>query len=357
MNRKQWAILVLSLLLSSLGLIVGAVVLIDPFEVYHKATAFIPPITNGTQIYSNAGIAKSYEYDSVVIGSSMTENFVPSQLDTLLGGRFIKLPINAGSPYNHKQMMDLAFGAQHIRRILYGVDIELMTYFYTMPKCEMPDYLYDDSLLNDVSYWFNQSVLARYIPQCLSTFGQTDPTQRDTMYTWGGMYSYGKEAALAGTAITGETVDQGELHSPAQLSQQTRLNVEYNLLPYIEAHPETEFLFFFPPYSLVQWYRFYQEGALYYHLEQKQALIQCLLPYDNVKVYDFQGRTDWILNLDHYIDASHYGPWINEEIALCISRDEYRVTELSCVSKTQKLLISLTEQLIQAGCWPESFSY
>lgn len=83
--------------------------LVDPFEVYHKATAFIPPITNGTQNYSNAGIAKNYEYDSVVIGSSMTENFTPSQLDRLFGGQFVKLPINGGSPFNHKQMNGLRF--------------------------------------------------------------------------------------------------------------------------------------------------------------------------------------------------------------------------------------------------------
>lgn len=96
MTRKQWAALSLSLLGAGIGGIIAAVALVDPFEVYHKATAFIPPITNGTQNYSNAGIAKNYEYDSVVIGSSMTENFTPSQLDRLFGGQFVKLPINGG---------------------------------------------------------------------------------------------------------------------------------------------------------------------------------------------------------------------------------------------------------------------
>lgn len=75
MTRKQWAALTLSLLALGIGGTIAAVSIIDPFEVYHKATAFIPPITNGTQLYSNAGIAKNYAYDSVVIGSSMTENF------------------------------------------------------------------------------------------------------------------------------------------------------------------------------------------------------------------------------------------------------------------------------------------
>ena len=65
MTRKHWAILTLTLLIGSIGGIVSSVVIIDPFKISHQATAFIPPITNGTQIYSNAGIAKQYEYDSL----------------------------------------------------------------------------------------------------------------------------------------------------------------------------------------------------------------------------------------------------------------------------------------------------
>lgn len=175
MNRKKWAALTLSLLGLSIGGTVALVAAVDPFEVYHKATAFIPPISNGTQIYSNAGIAKNYAYDSVVIGSSMTENFRPSQLDRLFGGQFVKLCVNAGSSFNHKQMMDMAFATHDVRRVLYGVDVEALTYFYKTPKCEMPDYLYDDDLFNDVSYWFNKSVLLTYIPECLATLGQSDP--------------------------------------------------------------------------------------------------------------------------------------------------------------------------------------
>lgn len=221
----------------------------------------------------------------------------------------------------------------------------------------MPDYLYDDNIFNDVSYWFNKSVLARYIPRCLLTLGQTDETLRDTMYTWGDLYPYGREAVLAKITIESNTVPQHAISDPAQLSAPTRLNLEHNILPYINAHPETEFLFFFPPYSVAQWYVCYRNGVLNYHLEQKEAVIGQLLTYENVKIYDFQGRTDWVTNLDHYIDPAHYGPWINEEIALCISRDEYRVSDLNTVKQTRELLISLTNQLAAAGCWPERFSY
>ena len=354
MTRSQWGKFTLSLLISALVLIVASVVIIDPFEVYHKATAFIPPIESGTQSYSNAGIAKSYDYDSVIIGSSMTENFKPSQLDELLGGRFVKLCINGGTPFNHKQMMDLAFSTHDVKRIFYGMDVMALTFFYTTPKAEMPTYLYDDNLFNDVQYWFNQSVLAKYIPKALKTLGKTDPTQRDSMYSWGKDFTYGKDAVIHEPIRTTE-VPQSPLEDRPQLSQQSRLNVEYNILPYIQAHPDTEFIFFFPPYSLMQWYSYYTIGSLNGTLMQKQALTERLLSYDNVKVYDFHAQLDWILNLDHYVDYEHYGPHINEEIARMIAQDQCRVTDVSQLRETASVLIDYVDRLRRNGAWPDSF--
>ena len=356
MTRKQWGLLTLSLLLLTIGGIIGTVVLIDPFEIYHQATAFIPPITNGTQNYANAGIAKSYEYDSVIIGSSMTENFRPSQMDSLLGGRFVKLCINGGSPFNHKQMMELAFSTHEVRRVLYGLDVESLTYFYKTPKCEMPEYLYDDDLFNDTAYWFNHSVLARYIPQCLKTLGQSDPDQRDTMYMWGDLYEYGKEAALRYVTITGETVEQGDLPEVPELSQQSGLNVYSNLLPFIEAHPDTEFIVFFPPYSLVQWVDFYQQGTMIYHLEQKEAVIRILLGYDNVKIYDFQAELDWVTDLDNYIDAWHYGPWINDAIVERVAAGENRITDWAQARENDEVICRYVEYIEACGAWPDDIS-
>ena len=356
MTRKQWACLSLTLLAGALALMIGAVVVIDPFEVYHQATAFIPPIANGTQIYSNAGIAKSYEYDSVVIGSSMTENFRPSQLDGLLGGRFVKLPVNAGSPYNHRQMMEMAFGTHDVRRVVYGVDVELFTYFYTQPKCDMPDYLYDDSLLNDVRYWFNESVLVRYIPQCLSTWGQRDESQRDTMYMWGDLYEYGLDAMLAGVELTaGRTAQQDARNETPVSAQATLLNIEHNLLPFIREHPETEFIFFFPPYSLARWLQLYRQGTLSYHLNQKEAIADALLPYENVRVFDFQARTDWITNPDNYIDSGHYGPWINDAMAEAFAQDACRITSAAGAQINDAEIERLVLAIADAGCWPDEF--
>lgn len=355
MTRKQWACLSLAMILGALSLIVGAVVFIDPFEVYHKATRFIPPIISGTQSYSNAGIAKSYDYDSIIIGSSMTENFTPSQMDALLGGRFVKLCVNGGTPFNHKQMMDMAFSAREIKTVFYGLDAEALTFFYKTPKAEMPTYLYDDDLFNDTQYWFNKSVLAKYIPACLRTWGQSDPHQRDTMYSWGDTFAYGKDAVLKDVKITDKTVAQEEISKDPVLSQQSMLNIEHNLIPFIEAHPETEFIIFFPPYSLARWFQYYARGTMNAHLNQKEAVIKRLLPYDNVRIYDYHAQTEWITNLDHYVDTEHYGPHINREIIERISRGENRITELSQSMANDDIIRALVEHVRAAGRWPDAF--
>ena len=100
MKRKTWALASLALLLAAIAAICLTVIVIDPFQVYRPATRYLPPIDRTTQVYANAGVARSYAYDSAVVGTSVTENFRPSQMDSLLGGRFIKLCTSAGTAYN-----------------------------------------------------------------------------------------------------------------------------------------------------------------------------------------------------------------------------------------------------------------
>lgn len=145
----------------------------------------MPPIDNTTQVYANAGIARSYDYDSAVVGTSVTENFRPTQMDALLGGRFIKLCTSAGTAYNHALLMDLAFRTHDVKRIVYGLDVYSFIAKVDQTGSDVPMYLYDDNLFNDVSYWLNRSVLGSFLPRCLKAWGQRqDDSIRDRMYNW-----------------------------------------------------------------------------------------------------------------------------------------------------------------------------
>ena len=88
-----------------------------------------------------------------------------------------------------------------------------------------------------------------------------------------------------------------------------------------------------------------------YHLQQKKALAEALLPYDNVEIYDFQARTEWICDLNQYIDAKHYGPDINDAMAECIAGGEYAVSSRETLDAATEKLRAWANAQIEAGGW------
>ena len=64
--------------------------LIDPFYHYHTPIGKVPIVLD-TAVYQTAGAAKNLEYDSAIVGTSMTENFHTSWFDEVLGWNTMKL--------------------------------------------------------------------------------------------------------------------------------------------------------------------------------------------------------------------------------------------------------------------------
>lgn len=67
------------------------VIIIDPYFHYHKPISFVSyKLSN--QRYINDGIVKHFNYDAVITGTSMTENFKSSQFDKLFNVNSVKVP-------------------------------------------------------------------------------------------------------------------------------------------------------------------------------------------------------------------------------------------------------------------------
>ena len=347
MKRKTWALLCLAGLLAAMAMISAIVIAIDPFQVYRKAEKYLPPIDNTTQVYANAGIVRHYEYDSAIVGTSVTENFRPTQLDSLFGGRFIKLCTSAGTAYNHALLLNLAFDTHDIKRILYGLDVYSFIAQLDETGSEVPLYLYDKNPFNDVKYWLNRSVLGSFLPRCLRTWGrQQDDSIRDSMYCWAGRDNYGHVALYNAQFTPPKDVFPADRDTEIALA-----NLSTHVIPFIKAHPDTQFDFFFPPYSAAEWSTMKSKGTLDIMLTLRGVLYDALTGYENVTVYDFAAREDWVLNLDNYKDILHYGQWINDEIAACIARGEYAVTTRAQLDQSTNRLRTWADELLAAGKW------
>ena len=347
MKKKTWALLCLAGIVGAFLFLSALVIAIDPFQVYRRATRYLPPIDNTTQVYANAGIVRNYEYDSAIVGTSVTENFRPSQMDDLLGGRFIKLCTSAGTAYNHALLMDLAFDTHEMKRIVYGLDVYSFIGALDKTGSKVPLYLYDRNPFNDVQYWLNRSVLASFLPRCLRTWGQTqDEALRDSMYCWAGRDEYG-EAALYNALFNAPAT----IHPADKYAEAARANLETHLIAYIKAHPETQFDIFFPPYSAAEWSTMLSKGNLEAMLSLRGLCYDMLSGYDNVTLYDFSTREDWVLDLANYKDTLHYGQWINDAIVEEIASGESACTDRSEIDRASETLRSWAHALIDAGGW------
>lgn len=348
MSKRTWSLLSLAALSLALLSACALVFFVDPFQIYRQATRYVPPLDRTTQVYSNAGVARNYEYDSAVVGTSVCENFRPTQLDGLFGGRFIKLVSSAGTLYNHALLLDLAYQTHALRTVVYGLDVYSMIGETDKTGTQMPMYLYDDNPLNDVSYLLNRSVLASFVPRCFKTWGQRqDDSIRDSMFSWAqDGDEYGPVALYNAVFET-----PAARRAPDAYLENAVRNLETHLLPLIEAHPETRFLFFFPPYSAAEWSTMESRGTLDALLALRGLCYERLSAYPNAALYDFSAREEWVTDLQNYKDTLHYGQWINDEIAVCLAEGDGLVTSRAALDEATGRLREWARAMVEAGGW------
>lgn len=348
MSIKKWCGLTLVPLALFFLLCITLIALIDPFQAYHLAKNYLPPIDKTSQVYSNPGIARNYAYDSAIVGTSVTENFCPSYMNSRLGGQFIKLCTSAGTVHNHAVLLDIAFRTHMLKRIVYGLDAYSLVGKSDETAYALPDYLYTDTFLDDAPYWFNKSVWGTFIPRCLRTWGQIqDDSFRDRMYSWSGQDEYSVRAIEYNSVFE----SPNQVYQADAFLEKARENIEANLLPFIKAHPETHFDIFFPPYSAAEWSNMESKGTLDALLSLRPLCFELLSAYENVTLYDFSTRQSWVLHGSNYKDTTHYGEWINDAITDCIATGDGVVTNQDTILHNNDTLRNWAHALHDAKCW------
>lgn len=109
------------------------------------------------------------------------------------------------------------------------------------------------------------------------------------------------------------------------------------LIQMVEAHPETEFYFFYPPYSLLWWDSVNRDGRIEECLYAAGRAAEALIPYENVHLYNFLAEEEIVCNLNYYMDAMHFSADINRWIAEQLKGSDYLLTEENYEEKTAQL--------------------
>ncbi len=329
---RRWIWIFVLTLAAAMVMVISLVVYVDPFFQYHKPLDDFPYIVDH-QVNQNPGMARHMDYDSVILGSSMTVNFNTHWFDELLGLKTLKLSYSGAFPKDQANIMDIVFQSGHkIDAAFLGIDVITYTGGVEETKYPIPAYLYDTSVWNDISYVLNKDVLLQYI---LRPMADPDKTDLATVYaSWWTEEYYNKQWVMHNyeppEAVKEEAAPENYIRSVEE-------NLSVNICPYIESNPDTEFYIFYPPYSILFWNDVLLENHMEATISEYEYITKRLLAYDNVRVFFFPNQ-EWIVcNLDNYADYSHYHPNINRYMTECFASGECEVTNENLEAELLKM--------------------
>ena len=315
MNSKNYIRVYLVTLLSLILLFSGIVIYTDPYFHYHKPQDNLDYVL-GNQRYQNNGISKHFEYDAIITGTSMTENFRVSQLNELFDVNAIKLPYSGASfkEINNSLIKSISYNP-NIKMIVRGLDTDAILHRKDhMSYDNMPNYLYDNNIFNDLNYLLNKDLYfndLRYL--CLEpTIDNKSELDFDEYSRWMDDSEFGYDKVI----VTYNRPDHIDYETQKALDETYKPivydNIKQNVTSIVTDNPNVEFYYFFTPLSILHFDKENRRGILeevFNHLEYATEL---MLEHDNIKLYSILDNYDIITNLDNYKDVAHHKDYINE---------------------------------------------
>ena len=319
MKSRYWIIGWLVIVTIFLSIIGRCVYKVDPYFHFHKPDTEKYYYTLDNQKSQNDGICKHFDYDALITGTSMTENFKTSEFDELFNVNSIKVPFSGGT---YKEINDNLRRALESNKRLKLV-VRCLDYgrFWDDPDSmrsdlgQYPTYLYDNNPFNDVNYLFNRDVIFNRTYQMMANNVEgviPGITSFDVYNNWQKLYTFGVDS------VCPDGISYTDIGSSTHLTEDEKVmlekNIQKNVIELADLYPDVEFYYFFSPYSAVWWENITMTGDIYKQLEAEKYLIETILEHDNIYLFSFNNRTDIITDLNNYKDSVHYGEWINSLI-------------------------------------------
>ena len=305
-----------------LAAVIGAVVLFDPFYQYHKPLPGLKAVLTDKE-YQCVGTLRNFDYNALIVGSSVCENYNNGWFDQGFDCRTIKAIRSYGATADLKTLLDIAYEEHSLDYVFYNIDPSSLSADAepTFVSTGCPMYLYDNNHWNDYPYVLNKDVLMEKLPYMLAYSFIGDYDEGDS-YNWAQWKYFGADLA---TGMYARKPTIAEMQ-PENMNEEVLAENIALLTELVESHPETTFKFFFSPYSMLWWDNAYRTGerdAVIYN--EKQA-VKTLLAYENVEIYFYQDAREIITNLDNYMDMIHFSKDINYWVYDQIAKGEGRLT-------------------------------
>lgn len=336
MKAKKWVIGLISTVIAIIVLWIVATVIVDPYFHYHGPIAGLTYELNEER-YTNDGISRHFDYNAIITGTSMTQNFKASECDELWGMKTIKTCF-AGAGYQEiSEYLNRAMKRNpDVEMVIQGLDGKMLTRAYDWQRyTEYPKYLYDDIWWNDISYVLNKSVMYHgVIDNIVLTIQGAEGTSFDEYVSFD--RALGKEAVMPdydGIPMD-ERVEQREMTDSEAKNVEETLNK--NIISLAKKYPNIQFYLFIPPYSIAYFNGCSEQGTLDVQFDAYQKAAELLLEQENIRLFYYYDAYEIVCDLNNYSDDLHYSAEINSKILHWMKEGKGQLTKENYQQKIEE---------------------
>lgn len=294
------------------------------------------------------GLIKNLDYDTAIIGSSMTENYRIELTDELFKVKSALFPIVAASGYEIKNMIQHVFNSKdELDQLFVNLDFFAFSGEPTrLTDPTFPLYLYDQDLFNDIRYLINEETLRQSF-KAITKYRGVPHKQKDLWY-WSDQATFSKQMVI--DDMLHNQSKRISFNEGALTTDQLTASFDFNILPFLIRHPNTKFNLIFPPYSNLIYVEMDHKNWFTNAMGLKKHIVDITAELKNVKIYDFQCVDTITGNLDNYKDLGHHSAEINDYILQSIHLQKHRLT-----TKSVDQCIEITNNIAHNTQWKKMY--
>lgn len=332
MLSKKFVNTYLSIVFSVLMINIISIYVFDPLQFFRKADWYFPNFSTEER-YQNPGLAKNYDYDTIILGSSMVRNFSSRYIEKILKIKPIKLSISSSNLYEQNLTFDVAYRTGKVKNVIWGFDLMLGQYFgnpglwiagHNKNVPDFPYYLYSADILSYHKYYLNIDLTIKLVVHLVKTYILRTSHQKlddviDDLNNFHKTTKCKEENALKKYAEGIEFSNKSpKLFTQPSDFERIKKQIDDLFLKTIRTHKDVKFIIFFPPYSILL-QKYYEKLKLFdLSVSIKEYVITSLINEPNVEIYDFQDDEKITHDLNQYSDMIHYSQDINNYMIDCI---------------------------------------
>lgn len=326
----------------------SAIYIYDPLQIFHKT------LRSKARIHYNmrqqaAGVINNYEFDSVILGTSMLENTSAKEASKIFGGEFVNISMSGSDLYERKHVVQYMLSKKEVKNIIYSMDDNFLVARKGHPVYQAASYfyLYDKNPLNDFKVYLNTMFAKCALKELIGHPGVDDCAGKtrslDRPNSWheepfhakrfGGLNNWFmgtnsiemlKTLNKIARMETTNTIDDGFTFQEQWPSfDKVKNYLAENVIELAKSHPNTNFYFVFPPYSRAKYSIWLRNEKDKFDLYQKSLSYLANQTEDlkNAFVYGYDDKA-FLDDIANYKDLNHYHHRYNSLILNWMNRSE-----------------------------------